>query len=160
MDEKIGMPAPIFLKEQLSIRNSELSRDLDIVRLSKASLEKDVQVLQQELAGVNSEYAQLKEYFQQLQEERDALVRKVEVGETQAQLSIDELRVQMDETVMLKTAKIQELLDFALELQDTLATLMKEKDLLTTSLKQEAEYTRQLEEEKVWPYCWAVIEGC
>ena len=98
---------------------------------------------------MNSECAQLKEYSLWLQEEREALIRQVETKETQAQLSIDELGVQMEEAVMQKTAKIQELLDYAEELQDTLGTLVKEKDLLTTSLRQEAEYTRQLEEEKV-----------
>ena len=108
-----------------------------------------MQALRRELSEVNTEYAQLREYSLQLQDERDVLLKQVEVGESQAQLSIDELGLQMEEAVMQKTAKIQELLDYAEELQDTLATLMKEKDLLTTSLREEAQYTRQLEEEKV-----------
>ena len=107
---------------------------------------------------MNSECAHLKECTLRLQEEREVLLRQVEARETQAQLSIDELGVQMEEAVMQKTAKVQELLDYAEELQDTLGTLVKEKDLLTTSLRQEAEYTRQLEEEKVRVVKWQGID--
>lgn len=126
----------------------DLSREVKNLKQTNALLEMEVLALKRELTEVNSECVRLKEYSLRLQEDKDGLVKQVEAKESQAQLSIEELGVQMEEAVMQKTAKIQELLDYAEELQDTLTTLVKEKDLLSTSLKQEAEYTRQLEEEK------------